>query len=138
MSVPAHLWRYPTREAIDSLARRFGLPNEPNMQDWPWEVADLARIDEFIDAYENGNLSDDEKFVLMEMLIQSFDDVEEPLEGNSKWRKVLGFIEANISLHIYSVWYWSQFQYYDLPGPVVPSICEILEKYKDRFLQPDD
>jgi len=74
MSVPEHLWRFPTAEAIESLAQRFHLPNHPNMQDWEWEVADPSRINEFVAAYKGGELNDDERFVLMETIIQSFEE----------------------------------------------------------------
>ena len=74
MSVPEHLWRFPTRTAIASLATRFGLPNTLEMQDWEWEVADYERIDEFLDTYETEDVTEDELFVLMEMLLQSFSE----------------------------------------------------------------
>jgi hypothetical protein len=66
--VPEHLSRFTTREAIDRLAQRFGLPNTPGMQDWEWQVAYPARIPEFLAAYAMGGLSDDERFVLLEVL----------------------------------------------------------------------
>ena len=75
MSVPKHLWRFPTAAVIDSLARRLSLPNTPRMQDWQWEVADCARLSEFLDAYENSGLTDDERFTLMEIMLESFEDL---------------------------------------------------------------
>jgi len=69
MSVPEHF--YPTRTAIDALAARFGLPNRPDMQDSEWEVAGPTRLDELINAYKSGELDDDERFTLMETIIQS-------------------------------------------------------------------
>jgi hypothetical protein len=75
MSVPDHLRRYPTRKAIDSLAARFDLPYTPFMQDWEWEVADSDRIDEFVAGYHSGELNEDERFTLMETIIQSFEDL---------------------------------------------------------------
>lgn len=107
MSIPEHIWRFPSRKAIASLAKRFDLPNTLEMQDWEWEVADSDRIDEFVSAYESGELDDDEKFTLMETIIQSFEDLETALSNNKKWSHVLELIEKNINLHIYSVWYWS-------------------------------
>lgn len=44
-------------------------------QDWEWEVADPARIDEYLNAYHVGEFTDDERFTLMETLIQAFDDL---------------------------------------------------------------
>lgn len=140
MSVPEHLWRFPTREAIDSLARRFDLPNTPGMQDWEWEVADPARIDEFVDAYESGALSDDEKFTLMETIIQSFDELEEPLEGNHGWERVLNLIDEGIDLHGYSVWYWSDLENDDVEDQwrVTRFLRPILSKHRARLMQQGD
>jgi hypothetical protein len=70
--IPEHLWRSPTRAAINALALRFDLPNTQGMQDWEHEVADADRIHEFIAAYQSGQLDDDERFTLMELIIQSF------------------------------------------------------------------
>jgi hypothetical protein len=54
--VPEHLWRYPTKDAIENLAKRFDFPTDPQMQDWEYEVADASRIGEFLAAYESGEL----------------------------------------------------------------------------------
>ena len=137
MSVPEHLWRFPTRKAIDSLAERFNLPNTPEMQDWEWEVADSERIDEFVIAYESGELDDDEKFTLMETIIQSFEELEASLSTEPRWNKVLNLIVNNIELHIYSVWYWSDLENEneDDQWRVTPYLRSILLKYKDKFAQ---
>jgi hypothetical protein len=44
------------------------------MQDWSWEVADATRLDEFLAVYQTASLTDDERFTLMEVLLQSFED----------------------------------------------------------------
>ncbi len=135
MTVPEHLWRFPTRQAIDTLARRFDLPDGPEMQDWEWEVADPDRIDEFLAAYESGELSDDERFSLMEILLQSFEDVPSPLAGNRAWARVLGHLERSIGLHAHSVWYWSDLESKGLDNSwrVTPFLREILERHPETF-----
>lgn len=137
MSVPKHLWRFPTRKAIDSLASRFNLPNKPEMQDWEWEVADPDRIDEFLYAYKSDILDDDEKFTLMETIIQSFEESLFPLSKDPRWKTVLEILERNIELHIYSVWYWSDLgnDNSDEQWNVNPYIRAILLKYKEKFSQ---
>jgi hypothetical protein len=107
MSTPDHLFRCSTRKAIDSLSRRFGLPVEPFMQDWEWEVADPDRIDEFLAAYEHDDLDDDERFTLMEMIIQSFEDLPDPPETDERWKSVLKLLKTNSALHISTIWYWA-------------------------------
>ena len=135
MSVPEHLWRFPTADAIASLAARFGLPNTKEMQDWEWEVADPQRKEEFFDAYKSGDLSDDERFTIMETIIQSFEDSEEEFHHSGLWAAVLRSIEENLDLHIHTVWYWSDLEN-DNEGEmwkVTPFIRDILNKYKEKF-----
>lgn len=99
--------RFPTGAAVDALAKRFKLPRRPDMQDWQWEVADARRIDEFLAGYESGDLSDDERFTLMEIIIQSFADLSESLSSDLRWSRTLELLTENVSLHLYSIWYWS-------------------------------
>ena len=135
MMVPDHLYRYPTREAIDSLAERFALPNTPDMQDWEYEVSNPARIDEFLDAYLNGGLNDDEKFTLMEMLIDSFEGSDIDLAVDSRWAHVLDQLDRNIELHAHTVWYWSCLDNDNLDEcwGVTPHIRAILARHRTRL-----
>jgi hypothetical protein len=103
-------FRCPTKSAIDKLAEMFSLPNTPYMQDWEWEVADANRIEEFIKVYKNSSLTDDEKFTLMEIIIQSFEDTKTELHTNSLWQTTLNLLKKNYKLHAYTVWYWSSFE----------------------------
>ena len=110
MDMPRRLWRFPTGEAIDKLAARFGLRNDPGMEEWEHEVSDHTRIDEFLVAYETAGMSDDEKFTLMQTIIDSFDSLAHrggDLSSDSRWQRTLKFLNENIRLHAYAVWYWS-------------------------------
>ena len=102
----SHLWRFPTGAAQESLARRFDLPNEEGMQDWEYEVADFDRIDDYLVAYQSGELSDDERFSLMEMLMEAFRG-SDGLETSTRFGLVLKLIEASMGLHLYTIWYWA-------------------------------
>jgi hypothetical protein len=135
MSIPEHLWRFPTAAAVDSLARRFGLPNDPSMQDWPWEVADAARLDEFLAAYESGDLSDDERFALMEIILQSFEDLAASTGFDARWDRALDTIDRNVDLHAQSVWYWSVLGNDDREEQwlVTPHLRSILQKHRERL-----
>jgi hypothetical protein len=107
VDIPEHLIRYPTKRAIDALASRFDLRNEPHMQDWQWEVADPERLDEFLAVYNLPELTDDERFVLMEIIIESFEETSAILEHDPGWHAVLDWLDHNIAIHAHTVWYWS-------------------------------
>jgi len=105
------------------------------MQDWAWEVADPMRIDEFLFAYESNQLTDDERFTLMETLIQSFEESGRSLLDDPRWGRVLELLVKNIALHIYSVWYWSDLENdnADDAWRVTPFLRKTLELHKHRF-----
>lgn len=103
--LPKHLIRYETGQAIDSLAQRFNLPNESCMQDWPIEVADNRRLDEFLSAYSECN--DDECFVLMIILLECIDNFGEQYHKHPSWPVIYDLLDKHITRHIYTVWYWS-------------------------------
>lgn len=140
MSVPEHLWRFPTREAQGRLARRFELPDDPRMQDWEWQVADARRIDEFLSAYEQPELSDDERFSLMEILIQSFDDLasQTRLDVEPRWQRVLVLLEERIELHVHTVWYWACVDEEDdgTFWEVSPDLRKLLARHRGRLESP--
>lgn len=135
--VPEDLWRFPTTTARHSLARRFNLPISELDQDWEWTSADPARIPEFLAAYQSGTLDDDEKFALLEMIIQSFADSSRNLNDDTLWRQTLLLIDEAIELHIHSVWYWSHMDVDPDDGNwyvVNNDLQEILAKHRDRFV----
>jgi hypothetical protein len=138
MCIPEHLLRHPTRAAVDALAARFGLPNHPDKRDWEWEVADPARLDEFISAYQSAELDDDERFTLMETIIQSFDDLGSRCELDPRWQRILDILDRNIELHACSVWYWSALdgKNRDEQFCVTPSMRGILARHRTRLEAP--
>jgi len=113
MNISEPKYRCPTKAAIDRLAKIFGLPNTPEMQDWEWEVADYNRISEFVNEYKKSTLSDDERFTLLEIIIQSFEDSNTKLSENQLWHDVLSLIQQNYELHAHTIWYWSVFDNVD-------------------------
>lgn len=101
--------RYCTKRAINSLASRFSLPNHDGMQDWEYEVADHERISDFFEVYKNELTLEDEKFVLLEMLLQSFEDSAIDLHSCKDWHELLKLAGTRFSIHSYTLWYWSCF-----------------------------
>lgn len=100
----AHLW---TKAAQDSLAKRFGLPNHGLMQDWEWEVADVERFDEFLSAYTS-SLPVDQRFSLMEILVQCTEDCRSEPKRLDLWSKIKPVLEQNLDIHTETILYWSR------------------------------
>ena len=103
-------FRCPTRVAINSFAKQFGLRNEPLMQDWEYEVADRARFHEFLVAYETLSLDEDERFCLMEIIIQSLEDSNCKIGALLDWLRIEKILQENFRLHAYTVWHWAAYE----------------------------
>ncbi len=109
MEVPQHLQRWPTSAARQTLAARFGLPYDRQMQDWEWEVAHPSLFTGFLTAYRDGDLDDDERFSLMECLVQSVADMTPPPVGpRPEWADVAELLRAAPRLHASTIAYWSR------------------------------
>lgn len=100
--------RYPTTAARKSLAARFDLPYSDLMQDWEWEVADFERFGEFLDAYKLQSLMDDERFSLMEILVQCVEDALSHSGDDAAWLEIEPLLLLNASLHRATIDYWAR------------------------------
>ena len=100
--------RHPSSVAQQALAARFGLPWSEGMQDWEWEVADLDRFDEFLEAFPSLDLSDDERFSLMEVLLQCVEETEPPSSREAAWRAVEPLLLSRPELHRTTIAYWAR------------------------------
>ena len=112
--VPEHLRRYPTSAGRNDLAARLGLSAvDPRDQDWEWQFAEAEMFDKWLAVYRSQPLCDDERFSLMEMLIQCVEDTVEangsPVEVDAvpQWQAVAALLMANPQLHATSIAYWS-------------------------------
>lgn len=106
--------RHPDSAARRSLATRLDLPYSDDMQDWEWEVADSARFEEFLVMYHSTDLNDDERFSLMEILIQCVDDLGLSSQAVSAWTKIEPLLVHDSRLHGSTIEYWSRFGETDL------------------------
>ena len=105
------------------------------MQDWEIEVADPSRCSEFISGYESHSLNEDERFTLMWTILESFELLETNLDGSLDWQRVLFHLEADMEVHISTVWYWSALEA-ESPDPawrIAPYMREILNRHRSRF-----
>jgi len=102
-------FRYSTIEAILKIAKELQLEYNSGMQDWEWEIANPKHIEKYIKYYKN--LADeDEKFTLMEIIIQALTDQEEEEKLKKHWIEVEKILKVNFEVHEYSIYYWSCFE----------------------------
>ncbi len=97
----------PSTPAREALAARFGLEYSDGMQDWEWEVADVDRFEEFLDACRSASLPDEQRASLMEMLIQCVEAMDEPSKFASSWSAIEPLLIARAGLHRPSIAYWA-------------------------------
>ena len=107
MSVTPIPQRFPTAAAIQSLDAALYLPLR--RQDWEIEVADAARVGEFLDLYECGKLDEDERFSLMSLVVASYDELlrESGDRGHHLWARIRRHLVDHFALHAYTVQGWS-------------------------------
>ncbi|MDH0031949.1 MULTISPECIES: hypothetical protein [unclassified Acinetobacter] len=126
--------KFPTKEAIAALSKRLNLPYHNNMQDWEYEVADATRIDEFLEDYLHNQTLDEEKFVLMEILLESFTEIGD-LDNDSRWAIVLLLLEKNINIHAHTICYWSNGdELLENSWNVTPFVRKIFDQYNLKIL----
>ena len=76
MSEPDDLSRFVSNVSADRLSAALGIACDiDRLQNWEIEVANGDRTEEFFDYYARAKqLSDDDKFALMALVVASFDD----------------------------------------------------------------
>ncbi|QSB27123.1 hypothetical protein [Flavobacterium sp. CLA17] len=106
-------FRCSTRAAIDKLVKELNMPYDDWMQDWPYEIADSNDIDTYISHYRK-LIDDDEKFVLMQAIIQANEDQNQPEQFLKYWITVQDLLKTDFCIHEYTVYYWSCFDTEDI------------------------
>ena len=99
--------QFPTTAARQALAKRLGVPYSDDMQDWEWQVADATRFDEFLAAYDAPELSDGERYSLMEVLVQCIEDLSVKSSSHVAWAAVERRLRLRASLHRPTIEYWA-------------------------------
>lgn len=101
--------RYVTGEAVSGLVSKLALPApDAFSQDWEHEIDCTGRIHELIEAYDQRpDLSDDERFALMKVILSSCDELLSRMEAaEDHWTKIEGILRSNWSLHECTIHYW--------------------------------
>jgi len=98
-----------TRSTIEGLAKHLKLPlPDPFSQDWEFEVADPARVTEFFKAYDSGPINLDEKSVLINVILASYNDaIEEGSAHPGDWEWISRDLVRDRAIHEAAINYWA-------------------------------
>jgi hypothetical protein len=102
---PERYWRFGTPPVRARIAARARVDDCEWMQDWPLEVADPARVLEFI-ALLRETTDPDDRHALMELVLFSLDEASADAQADA-WPAVSTFLEKDALLHADSIIYWS-------------------------------
>lgn len=102
------MFQFPSADAIAFLNRSLDLPARGDEQDWEIELADKSRVAEFLDFYETNELTREQQFALMSLVLASLDDLAtaSPLD-QSLWQRIALLITRDRKLFKYLVEYWA-------------------------------
>ncbi len=105
MTVAERYQRYVGPEARARGAQLAGVVDDAWMQDWPLEVADTKRMEEFITLAE-GAASGDDRLALLKLVLHSLDLCDE-FSRRHWWCRVQQLLESCPEDAAYPVLYWS-------------------------------
>lgn len=101
--------RYVTGEAVRGLVSKLALPApDAFSQNWEHEIDCTDRLHELIEAYgQRLDLTGDERFLLMKVILSSFDELLGRMEASEDhWTRIEGILRSNWSLHECTIQYW--------------------------------
>ncbi len=96
-----------TSNSIAYLANRLSLKMDLGMQDWAFEVADAARLDDFLAVFRELAGDEDVRYTLADVIIQSFEELEDSLESDPRWQDFVAELGKNLRTHAGQVNYWA-------------------------------
>lgn len=99
--------RLETKAARISLSRHFGFSDSDQIQDWERYFEDFNRLAEYIELYEIGQLDDDERFLLMELILASTTNSEPNFLNSSLWQTIKQKLRNDPKTHGWSIWFWA-------------------------------
>ena len=100
------MW-YPETQSKNYLNSALDLPATGHEQDWEIELADVDRIEGFIDFYEQSDLNPNEKKALVALILASFEEALQISDFDKRlWLKLVKIItyESFLFDDILSIW----------------------------------
>jgi hypothetical protein len=95
--------RYEVMERLTALV----VGRDRSSQDWDFENADPARVEEFLDAYERLPWSIDERYALMKLVVASCNDAMRAGDHPPALGRVRDALSRDYATHFHTVLYWA-------------------------------
>ena len=110
--------RFATRAAHDRLDGLFAFPHDPYRQDWEIELSDGSRLEEFFIAYESQELTEDERFALMALVVASAHDALDFHNlTDGQWQIVHELLVRDSHIHTFTHRLYTTCLLYTSPSP---------------------
>ncbi|MEO3946412.1 hypothetical protein [Gorillibacterium sp. CAU 1737] len=129
--------RYTSYEARLGLERLIVFSDIANQigADWEYVAADENRLDEFLRVYEQEELTVDEKFTLMIIIVSSYEEwlrMKKTDKEKDEWPRIVAHLEHEYKIHRNTVKYWSVLEESDLEDVyrVTPQMREIEARFR--------
>jgi hypothetical protein len=106
-------FRTPIKSAIEKVAKDLDILYEEHMQDWAYTQSNAADIAKYIDYYNRID-GEDEKFVVMELVLQALEEQEDTGLFNKCSAIIKTLLLNNFKLHEYTIFYWACIEDEDL------------------------
>ena len=99
------LW---SQQAMQEVAADLGIDFDPEMQDWPFEIASDSDIQLYVDLYD-AQTDAEKKFVIMDMIIEANTNQISRQLLQDNWIETKMRLMNNYSLHEYQIYHWCAF-----------------------------
>ena len=125
-----------TTETLIGLNKLLELNFEGHEQDWSIEFADARRLQDFIDVAKNVQLSADERYAVLSLVLASYDDhLNSDRNADMQcWDEIITLLEGNRQLYNDLLNYWALWEE-DKKGDwfaITPLIRTYLNDYADN------
>ncbi|OXB13290.1 hypothetical protein [Flavobacterium reichenbachii] len=101
-------FRCGTNDAMIAVAKKLDILYDNSMQDWSYIIANSNEIEKYFTLYKN-ILDEDEKFVLMEIMIQAIEDQDKEELFVKYLNEVKHLLQEDFHIHESTIFYWSCF-----------------------------
>jgi hypothetical protein len=97
------------KEIIEQLSKELSLPYTGIEQNWDIEMANSNRINDFLEYYQQNNLSVDKKVAVMSLILASYEDFlnESDLAIDDRWDKIESMLKSKRVIFVDLINYWT-------------------------------